>query len=533
MGSKFLYLVAVALVVGGLNGGVDVRVNQDNLHILQNEPSITINPGLQNNIVVAYNEAPGCGYGLGISYSGDGGVTWNDNQIGPIWGIEGDPSADADLSGNVFVGFMSYRPNFFTDTNGIYVAVSGDGGMTWPTITAVDLHTNSPQSPGHFTDKPYLCVDNYPSSPFKDYVYIAWQRDNPNGVNADVYFAASYNAGTTFTTPQKISDLPSNVGQCVGQVPKAAPNGDVFVTWADYGLQGHCRAYLYIDKSSDSGATWGTDVLIDSFIAVPRYPNLPNTSFYVRSYPTIGVSPMNSNDVYVAIAADPDGVNGPDDGDIYLWASHDGGQTWNGPVRVNDDNTYNDQFQPWLDVKPNGIIDIVWIDRRNDPNDWNFEVYFAYSTDGGASFSPNVPISDMPYAPPPSPNSWMGEYIGIDVDNTYAYIVWTDTRLQERDIYFDTMENPPTGTEEGTLDRELKLGFNGKCLYVVSDADVMREALIRIFDVSGRAVLDRRIEVSPGETFSLDLTHSLHTGVYFAELKWGGGREHLKFMFLR
>ena len=127
----------------------------------------------------------------------------------------------------------------------------------------------------------------------------------------------------------------------------------------------------------------------------------------------------------------------------------------------------------------------------------------------------------------------MGEYIGIDVDNTYAYIVWTDTRLQERDIYFDTMENPPTGTEEGTLDRELKLGFNGKCLYVVSDADVMREALIRIFDVSGRAVLDRRIEVSPGETFSLDLTHSLHTGVYFAELKWGGGREHLKFMFLR
>ncbi|HEX28615.1 TPA: hypothetical protein ENG04_00860, partial [Candidatus Poribacteria bacterium] len=71
-------------------------------------------------------------------------------------------------------------------------------------------------------------------------------------------------------------------------------------------------------------------------MAIPRYPNFLNTSFYVRSYPTVGVSPMNSNDVYVAIAADPDGVNGPDDGDIYLWASHDGGQTWNGPVRVND-----------------------------------------------------------------------------------------------------------------------------------------------------------------------------------------------------
>ena len=147
MGSKFLYLAAVALVVGGLFGGVDVRVNQDNLHILQNEPSITINPGVQNNIVVAYNEAPGYGYGLGISFSNDGGVTWGDNQIGPIWGIEGDPSADADLSGNVFVGFMSYKPNFFTDTNGIYVAVSPDGGITWPTITAVDLHRNSPRTP--------------------------------------------------------------------------------------------------------------------------------------------------------------------------------------------------------------------------------------------------------------------------------------------------------------------------------------------------------------------------------------------------
>jgi len=45
------------------------------------------------------------------------------------------------------------------------------------------------------------------------------------------------------------------------------------------------------------------------------------------------------------------------------------------------------------------------------------------------------------FGPPPPPTvwpwPWIGEYIGVDVDGTHAYVVWTDTRNNDRDIYFD------------------------------------------------------------------------------------------------
>jgi len=66
----------------------------------------------------------------------------------------------------------------------------------------------------------------------------------------------------------------------------------------------------------------------------------------------------------------------------------------------------------------------------------------AYSSDGGMSFSPNVPVTDGIFPLLPDPNGWMGEYIGIDVDSAAAYIAWTDTRLADRDIYFDSLAQP-------------------------------------------------------------------------------------------
>ena len=44
-----------------------------------------------------------------------------------------------------------------------------------------------------------------------------------------------------------------------------------------------------------------------------------------------------------------------------------GGTSWSSPITVNaDDATVNDNFLPWMDVKSDGTIDIVWYDRRND-----------------------------------------------------------------------------------------------------------------------------------------------------------------------
>ncbi len=535
LGTACISFVLCILSAGLLWAGADVRVNQDPGFLLQNEASITINPSMPGNLVVAYNEDPsgpgGMGQGIGISYTFDGGVMWGDTHVAEVWNIEGDPSVDADLNGTIFAGFMSYN-GFFTDTNGIYVASSNDGGVTWSTPVMVDLHLNSPPNPGPFTDKCFLCVDNNPGSPNVGNVYITWQRDNINGVNSDVYFSASYNGGVSFTAPQRISDLAPTVSQCVGQVPKAAPNGDVYVVWGDFPLSGHTTGYLFFDKSTNGGTTWGTNVLIDSFLVVPRFPNAPsNNSFYVRSYPTLGVDPQNSNDVYVAVAADPDGIGGPDDGDIFLWASHDGGATWGLPVLVNDDGLPCGQFQPWLDVRWDGAIDIVWLDRRVDFNDEDFEVMFARSTDGGNIFSPNIPVSDTIIPLLPDPNGWMGEYIGIDVDSATAYIAWTDTRLGDRDIYFDAF-SPPTGTPMVRTHRQAPKVFSLSQNYPnpFRNSTIIQYALpenchvkLEVYNTAGQrvTVLVDREERAGYRSVRLD-TNLMSPGVYFYRLSTTG-----------
>lgn len=508
----------------------DIKVNQDTAPLLQNEPSITVNPNVPGNLVVAYNEGPGI---LGISYSLDFGMSWADTHITPVWGGEFDPAADADLQGNIFVGFCSATGPFFQGTTGVYVAVSSDSGKTWSN-TNVETFYESPSNLGPFVDKDYIAVDNYPGSPYTNNVYIVWERDTWDNVHADVYAAVSYNSGQSFTNIQKVNDSAWSKSQCVGQVPKVAPNGDVYVVWGDYALSGHVKGYFYFDKSTDSGASWGNDVLVDSFLAVPRHPNPYAPSFYVRTYPALAVDPGNPNNVYIAYAADPDGLAGPDDGDIFLLSSYDGGNTWNQPKRVNDDNTTNDQFQPWIDVKPNGIIDIVWIDRRNDPSDWQFEVFFAYSTDSGQTFSTNVPVSDVFVGPLPEPNSWMGEYIGIDVDTGTAYVAWTDTRMGNRDIFFDTVSNPPTGLKEGngnTLRPEIlaispnPMRRKVELLFQVSETGPVS---IGIFSASGRIVKNLSLyEVQKGKNMVTwdgrnDKGIRVKSGIYFVNLKAEG-----------
>jgi hypothetical protein len=99
---------------------------------------------------------------------------------------------------------------------------------------------------------------------------------------------------------------------------------------------------------------------------------------------------------------------------------------------------------PWIDVKPNGTIDVTWYDRRNDLLDLNWDVYIAMSTDGGNSFTPNIQINDVSAPSPNTPSGiWMGEYLGLIVDNTHAYIAFTSSLYDiNGDVFFDKIQNP-------------------------------------------------------------------------------------------
>ena len=66
--------------------------------------------------------------------------------------------------------------------------------------------------------------------------------------------------------------------------------------------------------------------------------------------------------------------------DVMFIRSINKGLTWSTPVRVNDDPTDNEAWQ-WfgtMSVAPNGRIDVIWNDTRNDPTSNTSELFYSF-----------------------------------------------------------------------------------------------------------------------------------------------------------
>ena len=112
---------------------------------------------------------------------------------------------------------------------------------------------------------------------------------------------------------------------------------------------------------------------------------------------------LKGDDLIIGYSWTPNwGRNANDKYDFYVRRSFDGGQTWSAPLRVNDDPGGTAwQWFGTMSVSPEGRIDVVWNDTRNDPSAQTSELYYAWSTDAGSSFSSGLAVS-------PSFNSLVG-----------------------------------------------------------------------------------------------------------------------------
>lgn len=91
-------------------------------------------------------------------------------------------------------------------------------------------------------------------------------------------------------------------------------------------------------------------------------------------------------------------------GEILLSSSADRGKTWSTPHVVNDDRPRGDghgpdHFHPSVAVNPNGVVGLVWNDRRDAADNLSYSVRFTASHDGGETFVPSVKVSPEPHVP--------------------------------------------------------------------------------------------------------------------------------------
>ncbi len=355
-------------------------------------------------------------------YSSDGGSTWMAGQAVSSYGVWGDPVVVVDTEGSFYYFHLS-NPPLGNWIDRIVSQKSTDGGATWSDGTFFGLVPTS--SGAKVQDKEWAVVNQS-----NDHIYVTWTQFDRYGSpdpqdSTIIRFAKSTDKGQTWSDPIRINrvagDAVDSSNTVEGAVPAIGPNGEIYVAWA--GPVG-----IVFDKSGDGGETWlDEDIFIDELpggwnFDIPgifRCNGFPVTACDLSDGPHRGTIYVNWSDQR----------NGLDDTDIWLAKSTDGGETWSGPIRVNDDAAGSQQFLTWMTIdQTNGALYFVFYDRRNY-NDNRTDVFMAVSRDGGESFT-NFRISETPFLP--REEVFFGDYTHVAAHNNVVRPIWT--RLDDTEL---------------------------------------------------------------------------------------------------
>ena len=221
--------------------------------------------------------------------------------------------------------------------------------------------------------------------------------------------------------------------------------------------------------------------------------------------------------------------------------STNGGLTWSEPIRVNNDPTSTDwQWFGTMSVAPDGRIDVVWLDTRDNPGTFLSILYYAYSLDGGETWSDNYALSEAfdPHVGWPQQDK-MGDYYEMFSDETGVHLAWAETFNGEQDVYYSLITPAFTDITENQQTSSFTLSQNFPNPF--SDQTTIRYKLhkngfvsLKVFDVMGRevAVLANEEQSKGLHQVGFD-AKSLESGIYYYRLENGKYTETRKLMILK
>jgi hypothetical protein len=408
--------VPSASVVRGNHESIQVNVDATGDNIVgdaANEPSMAIDPTDPNNIIIGWRQFDTVEDSFrqaGYAYSHDAGSTWTFPGVLEPGQFRSDPVLEADSAGIFFYYSLS------TTTNA-EMFISYDKGLTW------DGPINAQGG-----DKNWLAVDATGSSG-DGFVYPIWNSQFTCCAPGTDY-GRSIDGGLTYQGPWATPEKPKWGTITVG------PDGEVYMTGATLNQSSHVllRSDSARDPLSPMTFELAQNIDLGGVTDSSGTPNPGGLLGQVWVAVDHSTRPTRGN-VYVLGSVDPPGG---DPMDVHVIRSTDGGQTWTAPVRVNSDAS--DSAWQWFgafDVAPNGRLDVVWNDTRSDSSGVISELYYAYSTDAGETWSAGLPVS-------PSFNSTvgfpqqnkMGDYIQIRSETEGGAVAYAATFNGEQDVWF-------------------------------------------------------------------------------------------------
>lgn len=400
-------------------------------------------------------------------------------------------------------GVLYYAHQAYGDGEGtregrssIMLARTTDLGQTWKTTLVDNNRGKTGATPPNDSGVFGLSVDM--SGP-KDVVSVGFDQAFPDATGDNplrfphVMVATSIDAGVTFGTPIDLNSFDRPTIQLAGKayplymrsgfgspflvahdgvllavagpdlpfndLPQPPPEAGTGLTpgsWYAFPMP------QLVARSTDQGKTWKITTLGDpilagngSFTGLGWTPKGGDKGTFVATY---GATPATAPSINLA--------------DIVVQKSTDGGVTWTSPLAIDDDppELRSSSFYPQLSVAPNGRIDVAWQDNR-DTTDFHFNVRYTYSTDGGATWAPNVKLNDRPvnFNYGISFNSDIRQPNGVASTNQYAIVGWADTRnatdlTQTQDNYAAAIQFTALPTTKNTTAPVIAAIFGGLVL---------------------------------------------------------------------
>ena len=376
------------------------------------EPAIAVNPANPQQVVGVFQD------NVHASYSQDAGHTWQpaENVDPKNYRISGDVSVAFDNLGHAFVCYIAFDKlgtvNYWAHgatRNGIFVRRSLDGGKTWEADhIPVAEQTSSPGIP--FEDKPVIVADNSKSR-YGGNLYVGWTRWRLT--DSQMVLSRSTDDGKTWSQPIEIDAHPGlprdDNGAAEGFDGVVGPDGKLYAIWSQ-------DDSIMFTTSRDGGKTFSH---AHAVIHTAPIMFAIDTLERANGFPQIAIDPKSKR-LYVTWS---DYRNG--DIDIFVATSDDGGKHWTEPIRVNNDPVHNgaEQFFQWLAVDPaDGSVDVIFYDRRGDPQNRKQIVVLARSTDGGRTFT-NYAWTDEAFE---ASGVFFGDYSGIAAYGGRVYGIWTE-----------------------------------------------------------------------------------------------------------
>jgi hypothetical protein len=334
--------------------------------------------------------------GTNVYVSFDGGQHWSASRIAPRDSallIGGDPTVYFTREGTPLF-MLGTRVNGRPAT---VISRSADGGRSWPKPLVLP-----------YRDRPYIAFDTT-GQRLDGTSYIGGQFSS-------FLLSRSTDSARTFDYAQIIS---RDVGGADATMPIRGVLTDIVVTPSGVLVMPFMSALDMRDSTQappprDSVTDWRLRVLVSddggrTFLGAREGPPLHLLGGF-RGLQSTG-----------AARATIDQSRGKYRGRIYLaWSdwdakrkamvvrvaySDDLWKSWKTTI-ANDNTDVRDPNNPAIAVSPEGIVALVWNDRRDDPKNKCWRLYGAISTDGGETFLPNVKLSDAPTCTN-APGNWV------------------------------------------------------------------------------------------------------------------------------